>query len=282
MITESNLVNLSVKSQQILVFGGPYSNLQATIAVRNCAEQLGIPPDRVICTGDTIAYCGEPEATVNQIREWGCHVVMGNCEDALGNDLSDCGCGFEEGSVCAALSVDWYNHAFRTVSKENKKWMKSLPTRIDFALCDTRFAVVHGSMDDFSDFVFYSSDQKVKSNNLEHMNVDCVIGGHCGLPFGQTLDKGHWLNAGVIGMPANDGTSSTWYMLLSPVDEGIKASWHRLEFDFQSTMKKMKESGLPHNYIDALKSGRWPSMSVLPDHEISMQALPIKECQLII
>ncbi len=282
MITELNKLNLSAIAPPILLFGGPYSNLQATVAVRDCAGRLGISPDRVICTGDTIAYCAEPEATVNQIREWGCHVVMGNCEDALGNDLSDCGCGFEEGSVCATLSIDWYNHAIRSVSKANKNWMKSLPTRIDFALCNTRFAVVHGSMEDFSDFVFCSSDKKIKSDHLEHMGVDCVIGGHCGLPFGQKLNKGYWLNPGVIGMPANDGTNSTWYLLLNPVNGGIKASWHRLEFDFRSTMRKMKESGLPRDYMDALQSGRWPSMSVLPAHEKSMQAVPIKESQLMI
>ena len=282
MVTELNLRKLSQQSEQLLVFGGPYSNLQATIAVKNRAEQLGISPDRVICTGDTVAYCGQPEATVNQIREWGCHVVMGNCEDSLGNDLSDCGCGFEEESECAVLSIDWYNHALRSVSMENKQWMQSLPTRIDLTLCNTTFAVIHGSMDNFSDFVFSSSDEKIKSDNLKNMNVDCVIGGHCGLPFGQKLTNGHWLNAGVIGMPANDGTNSTWYLLLNPVNGQIKASWHRLEFDYRITIKKMEESGLPRDYIDALESGRWPSMSALPAHEISIQSIPLEECQLII
>jgi predicted phosphodiesterase len=282
MVTESNLLKLPQQSEQLLVFGGPYSNLQATVAVKARAEQLGILPGRVICTGDTIAYCGEPEATVNQIREWGCHVVMGNCEDSLGNDLSDCGCGFEEGSVCAELSIDWYNHALRAVSLDNKKWMKSLPTRIDFTLCDTTFAVIHGSMSNFSEFVFGSGDEKIKSDNLEHMGVDCVIGGHCGLPFGQQLSKGHWLNAGVIGMPANDGTHSTWYLLLSPLGGSIRASWHRLDFDYRTTMKNMEESGLPRDYIDALETGHWPSMSVLPAHEMSIQAIPLEEHQLII
>ena len=282
MVTESNLLKLPQLSDQVLVFGGPYSNLQATIAVKARAENLVISPENVICTGDTVAYCGEPEATVNQIREWGCHVVMGNCEESLGNDLSDCGCGFEEGSVCAALSVDWYNHALRSVSMENKKWMQSLPTRIDFKLCETNFAVIHGSMNSLSDFVFGSSDEKIKSNNLNHMDVNCVIGGHCGLPFGQKLENGHWLNAGVIGMPANDGTNSTWYLLLNPDKGQIRVSWHRLEFDHRVTINKMEESGLPRDYIDALESGRWPSMSALPAHETSMQAKPLEEHQLVI
>ena len=47
----------------ILVFGGPYSNLRATQAMRARAEELGIPPSSTICTGDVVAYCAEPEET---------------------------------------------------------------------------------------------------------------------------------------------------------------------------------------------------------------------------
>ena len=36
----------------LLVFGGPYSNLQATRAVLDEAARRGIPAKRVICTGD--------------------------------------------------------------------------------------------------------------------------------------------------------------------------------------------------------------------------------------
>ena len=39
-------------SKPLLVFGGPYSNLEATQAMRQRAEALSIPPGNVICTGD--------------------------------------------------------------------------------------------------------------------------------------------------------------------------------------------------------------------------------------
>ena len=38
-----------------LIFGGPYSNLQATAAVLAEAARLGIPAAHIICTGDLIA-----------------------------------------------------------------------------------------------------------------------------------------------------------------------------------------------------------------------------------
>ncbi|MEE3500553.1 hypothetical protein [Acidiphilium acidophilum] len=39
----------------VLVFGGPYSNLPATRAVFAAAAEHGIPPGRMICTGDVVA-----------------------------------------------------------------------------------------------------------------------------------------------------------------------------------------------------------------------------------
>ena len=63
----------------ILVFGGPYSNLEATQALLAEAARLAIPPERMICTGDVVAYGADAAATVRLIRKTVPHVVMGNC-----------------------------------------------------------------------------------------------------------------------------------------------------------------------------------------------------------
>src|SRR5262249_46662168 len=75
-----------------LIFGGPYSNLQATTAVLDAAARLGIPSSRVICTGDLVAYCGDPAAAIELVRAAGIHVVMGNCDEQLAVGAKDCGC----------------------------------------------------------------------------------------------------------------------------------------------------------------------------------------------
>lgn len=45
------------------IFGGPYSNLEATRAFFDTAAQLGIPPARIVCTGDVVAYGADAAAT---------------------------------------------------------------------------------------------------------------------------------------------------------------------------------------------------------------------------
>ncbi len=262
---------INLKNGPVLIFGGPYSNFQATEAMRGEAEQLNIPRHNIICTGDLVAYCGNPEETVNLVRDWGIHVVMGNCEESIGNRLEDCSCGFDVDSLCSTLSIEWFEYASTKVSPSNRNWMKSLPRKIFFNIGETRFAIIHGGVDNISEFVFASSDTTKKLRDIESIDADCIVGGHCGLPFGQNIDNHYWLNSGVIGMPANDGTRDGWYLLLDQENSGITARWHRLSFDVGIAANSMQDAGLGKDYRDALVSGIWPSADILPSVEKSVQ-----------
>lgn len=90
------LLDLGLLSGPVLVFGGPYSNLSALRALVGRALELGIAPERMICTGDLVAYCAQDSETVSEIRRLGCTVVAGNCEKQLANNAMTCGCGFEK------------------------------------------------------------------------------------------------------------------------------------------------------------------------------------------
>ena len=259
----------------VLVFGGPYSNLAATEAMRLKAEELGIPPQRIICTGDLVAYCAEPRETVDLIRDWGIHVVMGNCEESLADDADDCGCGFEPGSSCSVLSVQWYRYASAEVTQEQCQWMASLPRQLDFSAGGLRFRVVHGSHDNINEFVFASTDAELKSQHIKASGADCIIGGHSGIPFGQNLEDGSWLNSGVIGMPANDGSADGWYMVLEKGDP-ITCRWLRLPYDYEKSSRSTIDAGMVE-YGRALASGLWPSMDVLPATERDQRGVAIKE-----
>lgn len=260
----------------VLVFGGPYSNLAATQQMLIVAEQRGIPATSVICTGDLVAYCADPRRTVSLIQDWGCHVVMGNCEESLAAEAPDCGCGFDEGSACSLLSIQWYRYANKQVSAEQKSWMGNLPRQLRFTLSGLQFQVVHGSVSSINEFVFASSSAAGKEAQLKEAAVDVIIGGHCGIPFSSEVSNGYWLNAGVIGMPANDGTADGWYMLLQPKTTGIEVSWHRLSYSVAPTVESMEEAGISKAYADCLQSGLWPSLDILPEVERALSGKRIE------
>lgn len=88
---DGGLINLT---GPVLIFGGPYSNVEATAAVLDEARRRGIPPGNIVCTGDLAAYCADPQAVINLVRESGIRLVMGNCEESLATEAAGCGCGF--------------------------------------------------------------------------------------------------------------------------------------------------------------------------------------------
>ena len=260
----------------VLVFGGPYSNAQATRAILDEAKRLRIPRSHTICTGDIVAYCGSPAATIELVRRAKIHVVMGNCDEQLGNDGLDCGCGFPEGSSCERLSSAWFGYADREVGAADRRWLAKLPKRVDLDIGGFRLAVIHGSVSSINSFVFATSEQALKRRELELCGADGVIAGHTGIPFTEVVDGLLWHNAGVVGMPANDGTSRVWYSLIHPTDGGLSIEHRALAYDHAAAAAEMEAAGLPSEYRTALGTGLWPSCDVLPRHETARQGQRIE------
>lgn len=262
----------------LLVFGGPYSNLEATRALRRIAAERGISPQRCICTGDLVAYCADPVETVTEIRDWGVHVVMGNCEESLAEGAIDCGCGFDRGSSCDLLSVQWFSYADARIDVDTRRWMAKLPRRLEFTLNGLRLAAVHGGIRQINRFLFASQKDADFLQELGWLDVDGVLAGHCGIPFTRQFGNLLWHNAGVIGMPANDGTDQTWYSLLESAGERqIRISRHRLGYDTATTVQKMRSAGLTGGYQRALENGLWPSLDVLPEPEREATGCALQE-----
>lgn len=250
----------------LLVFGGPYSNLKATDALIEEAARLGLAPERVICTGDVVAYCAEPEATARRIADYGCHVIQGNCEQQLAAGAPDCACNFEEGSACDLLAKGWYPFANARMTAPMRAWMSELPATLKFEYGGLTFRVVHGGVADVSRWVF-ASDRQILAEECEGSGADVAIAGHCGLPFITSVGNRTWFNPGVIGMPANDGTAEVWYGLIRATERGVSLSTHRLAYDHVGASAAMRRYGYANGYARSLITGLWPSLDVLPDIE---------------
>ncbi|MGV6813222.1 MAG: metallophosphoesterase family protein [Brevirhabdus sp.] len=246
----------------VLIYGGPYSNLQATQALFERADALGVARTARICTGDVIGYCADPVETWQIVRHEGGPVVAGNVERQLAQRADDCGCGFDIGSACDLLSKGWFPFADAQVDQGIRDQMAALPDAVCFLHHGRRYAVVHGAASDISRFIWPGAEESVFKGERDvlskHMPTpDVVIGGHSGIAF---QDQG-WLNAGVIGLPPHDGRPETRFVVL---DQG-RAIVHRLVYDHRGAAKAMRKAGLSQGYDTALETGVWPSQDVLPE-----------------
>jgi predicted phosphodiesterase len=260
----------------LLVFGGSYSNLQATRAVLAEAARRGIPPRRVICTGDVVAYGADAAACCDLVMGSGIAVIAGNCEENLAAGAMDCGCGFEEGTACDLLSRAWYAHADRQVTSAHRAWMAALPRRLVLDLPDGRsLAVLHGGTRDISRFLFASAPEDALAEEIAATDCDGVVAGHCGLPFARRIGPGVWINAGAVGMPADDGTPRVWFAVLTPAARTVRVEVLPLDYDHAAAAAAMRAARLPEGYAAALGSGVWPSCDVLPPAELARRGVPL-------
>ncbi len=267
---DKKIIDIGEKRGKMLLFGGVYSNLQALQSLIQVAQQHGIDAENCICTGDIIGYCGQPQETLDTFKNWGAHSILGNVEIQLRDDQDDCGCDFTEGSRCDNFSEIWYAFAKANLHTSSKDYFNTLPDHITFNYAGKKVGVVHGSYDHVSQFIFKSTDWQEKQNSLDALNTEVVIAGHCGLPFVDQKEDVRWLNPGVIGMPANDGKTSTWAMILDDAN-GLEYEHIQISYDHSAAINQMKKNHLPQEYATTLETGIWDNMEILPEEERTLQ-----------
>jgi len=255
--------DLGVLSGPVLLFGGPYSNLQAAEAL---FAQVGhIAKANRICTGDVVAYCANPVETAALVRAETGTIVAGNCELQLASGQEDCGCGFDEGTACDLASKSWFPFASAQMRGDVAQFA-DLPDIAVFTHAGRRYAVIHGGASDVSRFIWSTDANDVLQNEISLLErdvgaIDGVICGHSGIPFERQIGARVWINAGVIGMPPHDGRPQTRYAVLN--EGGV--TFHALSYDHADAAQAMRDVGLTQGYELSLASGYWPSEDILPE-----------------
>jgi predicted phosphodiesterase len=273
---DKKIEKLGQLNGKVLLFGGVYSNLQALQAIAQIAQNEGINPENCISTGDIIGYCAQPEETIQFFKDWNAKSILGNVEIQLHENAEDCGCDFTKGSRCDDFSKLWYPFAKSKLSKKSLSFIGELPTFIRFEYAHKKVTVVHGSYFNTSEFIFKSTPWASKSANFEATDSDIIIAGHCGLPFNDLQNNLLWINPGVIGMPANDGNTAVWYMILDEKEGEITFQHKKLEYDYKLTSSLMFDNDLPKEYANTILSGIWDNMEILPETEIQQQGKKIQ------
>jgi len=272
---DKKIKHIGVKEGKLLLFGGVYSNLQALEKLISIAEEAGVKPENCISTGDLTGYCAQPEETIQLFQKWGALSIAGNVELQLASDSEDCGCDFKAGGRCDDFSKMWFPYTKGHLSQQSLDWMTQIPEYISFEYGTKKVTVVHGNYGNTSEFVFKSNATESKERCFNETKSDIIIAGHCGLPFHQSIKDQLWLNPGVIGMPANDGTTRVWYMLLDVIDGEVTYTHRSFEYDAEAAQKLMYKNHLPEAYGDTLTSGIWDNMEILPEIEKMGQGIPI-------
>lgn len=258
------------------LFGGVYSNFQSLEEFDRQIQQLSLPYTQLICTGDVVGYCGSPAECIETLQAWGVHGILGNVEENLVLGIDDCGCNFGEGSRCDLFSKQWFPFAQSQVKEKHLTYLRTLPHRLEFELGDKKVHVLHGSHGHISEFIFESTPWEKKQAFFDTLDVDVIIAGHTGIPYIQERNGKVWINPGVLGMPANDGTPRVWFATLDIQDGELQCQFHTYEYDAGEANQIMLENGLSYQYADTLLTGLWDNNDILPAFETSRQGIMLE------
>ena len=125
---------------QLALFGGIYSNYLALESAIRDARRRGA--ERMYCLGDIGAFGPHPDRVFPLLREAGVVCLQGNYDESIGNDRSDCQCGYTDprDNYFAQISYD-YTHA--NTSTENRRWLSELPREIRLEADGSRCLLCH-------------------------------------------------------------------------------------------------------------------------------------------
>ncbi|MEJ7830201.1 MAG: metallophosphoesterase family protein, partial [Segetibacter sp.] len=157
-----------------------------------------------------------------------------------------------------------------------KTWLHSLPYHIQFSWENNNITLVHGSWFHTSEYVFKSTEWSKKQENFDATKSNIIIGGHSGLPFIDAKNDCTWINAGAIGMPANDGTTRVWFVTMKDNIGNSLFQFEHLDYDYQTTAALMLKNHLPEAYIKTLSTGLWDNCEILPPEETNKQGKTIQ------
>jgi predicted phosphodiesterase len=215
--------------------------------------------------GDLVGYAPWPNETIALIRESQIPGVAGNYDSTVATDYKHCGCRYEDPRQ-EELSHVSYNWTRQHVSKETKQFLAGLPFRIDLLplgghTAGPRLILVHGTPT--LNTLYWSEDRSddfcLKMAGIAGAKPGDVIAfGHTHIPWHREIEGIHFVNTGSAGRP-KDGDWRAGYVLLSVDSMGVEIENVRVEYDLDRAMRGIRESSLPEEFAEHLRTGGRPA-----------------------
>jgi predicted phosphodiesterase len=229
-----------------------HANLEA---LEGCLNEIDkIKPDRLICLGDLVDYCAQPNEVISKITNKCDIVILGNHDEAqIDYSLSD---GFSANAYISSL------HTRGVIEREYVNYFKSLR----YSHSENGLLFVHASAYRPEKYQYILDEQDAELNFESFDEKICFIG-HSHVPAvfeqngydikmmsGEKLNKNsrYIINVGSVGQP-RDGNPKLSFGVFDT--DKYEYNLIRLEYDVKSASDKILREGLPEFLALRLFSG---------------------------
>lgn len=225
---------------KVAIISDIHGNVYALEQVLAEIEHEG--PYQIVCLGDVIAFGPQPVEALHRVRELGCPVVMGNCDDFFVQWPLP-----EEDSLNYAR-VKW---AAEQLSPEDIAFMASFKPAVSVPLENgDALLCFHGSPRSNTEMILPTTPEADLAKMLGDFDATVMIGGHTHQQMIRRLPETLLANAGSIGMsfnPADHALVMPWaeWAEIESTDRGLSVSLRRTSLDTTEMKARTSSSTMP-------------------------------------
>jgi putative phosphoesterase len=237
---------------RLAIISDIHANLEALEACLKKIEELKAA--RVICLGDLVDYCAQPNECVELVRKYSDVTVLGNHDEAQYHyDLVS---GFSEQAMISSI------HTRSVINPEYIEYSRSLPYTYD----ENDILFVHGSPYDPEGYHYVLTEGRAQMNFSVFDQKICFIG-HSHIPVifrekgGEVTavepdnvipDGRYIINVGSIGQP-RDGNPKASFGFFDT--ETFKYQNIRVSYPAEIASQKILKEGLPEFLAERIIKG---------------------------
>jgi putative phosphoesterase len=237
---------------KLAIISDIHANLEALTVCLKEIEKL--KADKIICLGDLVDYCAEPNECIELVKKYSGVVVMGNHDEAqLKYELVN---GFSDDAKISSV------HTRSVILNKYLEYFKTLPHKYSYE----NLLFVHSSPDFPKLYSYILNEGSAISNFRSFKEKICFIGhSHRPIIFKETKTKAEIvkekdveegyrfiINVGSIGQPRDIDPRLSFGLFDTNV---WKYRNIRLEYDTISASNKIRNEGLPLFFAERILKG---------------------------
>jgi protein phosphatase len=220
---------------KILIISDVHGNAEALNALTESYDELWV-------LGDLVNYGPEPAPVIRSLRQRATLIVRGNHDHAVGYDVDPrCSPPFR------AMAEATRQHALKTLSEEDKHFLRDLPLTASVERDQRRFFLCHATPSDPL-FAYCPPDSRAWVDEIAAVDADVILVGHTHLPFVRRIGNRTVVNPGSLGQPKDGGPDASY-----AVWQDGEFTLRKMKYPVDRTVAKIADLPLPSEITAALR-----------------------------
>lgn len=220
--------------------------LQAVVAHAQAQDVMGYWN-----IGDFVGYGPFPNEVIDLLRGINARSIIGNYDQKVLKFPQKAKKWRKKKHTLKYLAFKW---AYKALSKDNREYLASLPTELEFTVAGRLILLTHASPQSIEEHLTPETPQERFHELARGVSADLVVFGHSHRPFVRLIDGVWFVNTGSVGRP-DDGDPRGCYAVLEITDRDIIVQHYRLVYDLDRTVNAIRAAQLPEPFAQMVIKG---------------------------